>query len=190
MKDSFIADQEFVGIDYTKNRLPKADYENCIFTNCTFTNAYLDNQNFMECEFVACDLTNANISHTTFKESLFKDSKLIGLRFEDCNEFLLSVQFDNCNLHLTSFYQVGLKGTLFSGCSLLETDFTGTDLTSAKLQNCNLEKAIFFQTILEGADLSTSFNYTIDPEKNQLKKAKFSKNGLSGLLKKYEIKIV
>ncbi|MEM7484282.1 MAG: pentapeptide repeat-containing protein [Bacteroidota bacterium] len=103
---------------------------------------------------------------------------------------MLSVQFYNCNLDLASFYQVGLKDTLFSDCSLVETDFTETDLTSARLLNCNLERTIFLQTILVDADLSTSFNYTIDPEKNQLKRAKFSKNGLFGLLKKYEIKIV
>ncbi|MBS9462817.1 pentapeptide repeat-containing protein [Flagellimonas sp. 389] len=190
MHNLFVADKEFLGVDYTQHRLPKGDYENCVFKNCNISKGYLDNQNFMECEFVDCDLTNVNVKHAIFKESIFKDSKLIGLRFEDCNDFLLSVQFENCNLTLASFYQVGLKATSFLECDLTEVDFTETDLNKAVFSNCNLEKAIFFQTKLDEANLSTSFNFNIDPEKNSLKKTKFSKDGLVGLLKKHEIKIV
>jgi hypothetical protein len=39
------------------------------------------------------------------------------------------------------------------------------------------------------ADLSTSFNYQIDPERNKLKGARFSLHGIGGLLHKYDIKI-
>ncbi|MDC6366178.1 MULTISPECIES: pentapeptide repeat-containing protein [Flavobacteriaceae] len=187
MQDTFIADQEFSGKDFTQNRLPKADYENCTFEKCSFINGFLDNQNFMECRFVDCDLTNANVKHTIFKECIFESTKLVGLKFEDCNDFLLSVQFKNCNLTLASFFQLALKGISFSDCILIETDFTEADLTQSVFSECNMEHAIFQQTNLEKADLSSSFNLNIDPEQNQLKKAKFSKDNIIGLLKKHDI---
>jgi hypothetical protein len=44
--------------------------------------------------------------------------------------------------------------------------------------------------MLKNADLSTSYNFTIDPENNVIKRAKFSVHGLPGLLAKFDIKVV
>ncbi len=41
----------------------------------------------------------------------------------------------------------------------------------------------------EGVDFRTSFNYSIDPQLNRIKKAKFSLPGIAGLLDKYDIVI-
>jgi len=49
---------------------------------------------------------------------------------------------------------------------------------------------VFENTILEKVDFSTSFNYSIDPEMNKIKKAKFSLPEVIGLLNKYDIEIV
>jgi len=62
-------------------------------------------------------------------------------------------------------------------------------LTNAVFDNCNLSQAIFENTILEKTDFRTSYNYSIDPEINRIKKAMFSIAGLSGLLNKYDIDI-
>ncbi|KQC30338.1 pentapeptide repeat-containing protein [Flagellimonas eckloniae] len=187
MSNSFIADKTFDNQDYSETRLKKADYENCIFKNCKFSNGFLDNQNFMECQFLECDLTNANVKHTIFKECLFTSSKLMGLRFEDCNDFLLAVEFENSDLSFASFFQLSIKNTPFKDCKLIETDFTEADLTLSTFTNCNIDRAIFNQTILEKADFRTSFNFDIDPQQNKLKKARFSKENLIGLLKKHDI---
>jgi uncharacterized protein YjbI with pentapeptide repeats len=72
---------------------------------------------------------------------------------------------------------------------LKETDLTECDLTEAVFDNCDLSKAIFDGAILEKADLRTAYNYTIDPEKNRIKKTRFSPAGLHGLLDKYDIRI-
>jgi fluoroquinolone resistance protein len=56
-------------------------------------------------------------------------------------------------------------------------------------EGCNMTAAIFDQTTLEKADLRTSYNYSIDPETNRIKKAKFSITGVAGLLDKYDIVI-
>ena len=55
--------------------------------------------------------------------------------------------------------------------------------------NCDFSGAVFENTILEKADLRTAINYSIDPEINRLKKAKFSMPGLIGLLDKYDIEL-
>jgi len=68
-------------------------------------------------------------------------------------------------------------------------DLTECDLASAVFDHCDLAGATFENTILEKADLRTSFNYSIDPERNRVKKAKFSLQGLPGLLNKYDIEI-
>jgi len=52
-----------------------------------------------------------------------------------------------------------------------------------------LAGAIFENTILEKADFRTSLNYSIDPENNRIRKAKFSILEISGLLDKYDIEI-
>ena len=59
--------------------------------------------------------------------------------------------------------------------------------TEVLFDNCNLRRAVFVDTKLEKADFYTSYEYIIDPEKNKLKKAVFSSDGLKGLLTKYDI---
>jgi uncharacterized protein YjbI with pentapeptide repeats len=82
-----------------------------------------------------------------------------------------------------------LKKTRFKNSNLSEVDFTEADLTNSLFENCDLSGARFERTILEKADLSTSHNYSIDPELNKIKKAKFSILGIAGLLDKYDIEI-
>ena len=186
MRD-FVADTTFEGQDYREKRLPKGDYENCTFINCKFQNGYLDNYHFVDCEFVDCDLTNANVAHSQFNVVVFKKCKLVGVHFENCDPLFLSLRFYECNLELASFYELELPNTLFDSCVLQQTDFVGAVLTQAKFPNCNLEGAQFEGTALQKADFTTALNFTIDPTKNQLQKARFQSHGLIGLLKKYDI---
>ena len=82
-----------------------------------------------------------------------------------------------------------IKNTRFKDSNLSEVDFTETDLTNVIFDNCDLAGAKFENTILEKADLLTSHSYSIDPELNKIKKAKFSIHGITGLLDKYDIEI-
>ena len=82
-----------------------------------------------------------------------------------------------------------MKKTVFRDSLLVETDFAGADLSGATFDNCDLAHAVFENTILEKADLRTSYNYSIDPETNRIKKARFSVTGIAGLLEKYDIEI-
>jgi uncharacterized protein YjbI with pentapeptide repeats len=68
-----------------------------------------------------------------------------------------------------------------------EVDLIDADLAGTVLDACDFHRAKFDNTNLEKADLRTSYNFSIDPERNKLKKAKFSRDGLAGLLGKYDI---
>jgi uncharacterized protein YjbI with pentapeptide repeats len=82
-----------------------------------------------------------------------------------------------------------LKKTRFKNSDLSEVDFTEADLTNSLFENCDLDGTRFERTILEKADLRSSRNYSIDPEINKIKKAKFSIHDIAGLLDKYDIEI-
>ena len=82
-----------------------------------------------------------------------------------------------------------IKKTKFINCGLQEVDFTGADLTGGIFNTCDLAGATFDKTQLEKADLRTAYNYSINPELNKIKKAKFSLPGIAGLLDKYDIEI-
>jgi uncharacterized protein YjbI with pentapeptide repeats len=131
----------------------------------------------------------AKLHKTTFREVKFKNCKLLGLHFDDCNDFLISFDFEACLLNFSIFQQLKLKSTRFKGCKLVEVDFSGSDLSSSVFTDCDLSGATFENTNLEAADLRSAWNFVIDPEKNKLAKARFSKENLLGLLGRYNIKV-
>jgi uncharacterized protein YjbI with pentapeptide repeats len=189
MERTYIEDQDFDSFDFSKHKLAEAEYENCVFTVCNFSGVNLAKISFSECRFVDCNLSMVKLTGTTLRDIQFKGCKLMGLHFEDCSDFLFSVSFDNCLLNLSSFYRRNLKKTLFKNCNLQEVDFTEADLSIAQFDNCDLSKAVFRNTNLEKADFRSAYNYTINPEQNRIKKARFSLDGLTGLLHQYDIEI-
>ncbi|MFP9116021.1 pentapeptide repeat-containing protein [Flavobacterium sp. RHBU_3] len=184
-----ITDLDYKKKDYTDNPLTKAEYDNCTFTGCNFENANLSGIVFSQCTFISCNMGNAQIGGSAFKECEFKECKLLGLNFSGCDPFLFSVSFDHCPMDLASFYKMKLKGTKFIHCDLSEADFTEADLTGACFDHCNLENAVFDRTVLEKADLRSAYNFAICPESNRIKKARFSRDNIEGLLHKYKIDI-
>ena len=88
-----------------------------------------------------------------------------------------------------SFQKLRLKATVFERCKLQEVDFGEADLTSAVFDICDLARAVFENTVLEKVDFLTACNFSIDPQINRIKKAKFSMIGLVGLLDKYGIEV-
>jgi uncharacterized protein YjbI with pentapeptide repeats len=144
----------------------------------------------MDCEFIECNLSLTDLTGTSLKTVLFKDCKLLGIHFSMCTDFLFNVNFQDCVLDYTSFANKKMAKTKFNTCSMKEVNFVGTNLTNSVFKNCNLDNAVFNDTQLAGVDFTTAYNYKIDPEFNPMKKAKFSTQGIVGLLDKYDIKIV
>lgn len=192
MEDIYIEGKTYKQQEFDEKLLKKGEYENCIFSNCLFAKANLSEIKFTECIFENCDLstmTAAKIGNVAFRDAQFKGSKLIGFPFEHSNPFLFAVSFQDCLLNLATFNELKMPNTVFKNCDLQEVDFTNTDLSKSTFTNCNFKRAIFENTVLEKANFQTSYNYSIDPEKNNIKKAKFSLDGIVGLLDKYDIEV-
>lgn len=186
---SYFQDQLFENTDFTQTPLALGEYENCIFKNCHFAQCDLSKQIFQDCQWLGCNLSMAKLYRCTLSESLFKDCKMLGLHFDTCNPYGLSFSFEGCQLNHSSFYQVQAPKTRFKNCQLIEVDFIQSDFRDALFEHCDLSGSTFDGTILEKADFRTAFNFSIHPEKNRLKKARFSTQGLAGLLDHYDLKI-
>jgi uncharacterized protein YjbI with pentapeptide repeats len=131
-----------------------------------------------------------SLSGTSLKNATFKNCKLLGIAFNECDDFLFQVYFEESTLDYAVFSNKKMPKTKFINCSLREISFIGCNLTSSLFDNCNLDGAIFNDTQLAGVDFRTAYNYKIDPEFNPMRKAQFSTQGIVGLLDKYDIKIV
>lgn len=189
MELNYVEDKTFDNGDFTEKLLQKGDYECCRFVNCKLYQSNISSINFIDCEFETCDLSLVNLTATIFRDVKFSNCKMLGIHFENCNQFGLAVSFSNCNLAHSSFYQTKLKRTVFKNCNLAEVNFTESDMRNSLFENCDFSNAHFENTDLENADFRSSYNYSIDPESNRIKKARFSLSGLPGLLGKYDIQI-
>ncbi|RZJ28979.1 MAG: pentapeptide repeat-containing protein [Flavobacterium sp.] len=187
---------DFINIDRTFEKIIRNDakiggreFDGCIFKNCDFSNSVFSECVFIDCEFSDCNLSNVKLPATGLKTVSFKNSKLLGIRFDECEDFLFNVSFQQSALDYSWFINKKMQKTAFSGSSLKGVNFSGCDLTSADFSGSDLDGAIFENTILKSADFTTAYNYKIDPELNPMPKAKFSVSGIPGLLEKYNIRI-
>ena len=186
---AFQDSQEFKNINFSENKLPTGDYEDCVFSGCTFTGCYLNGSNFGDCEFVDCDLSMVNLTGVTIRDIQFKRCKMLGVKFESCNKLLFSVGFEQCQLDFSTFHMLPLANTGFIECRLLEVDFTEANLKGAMFHQCDLSGAVFLRSNLEKSDFRTAVHFSIDPELNRMKKARFSLEGVAGLLGKYGLEL-
>ncbi len=108
----------FKEIDYTKNKLARDEYEKCAFMNCNFNNTDLSSVIFRDCEFDNCDFSLAKMKSTELNNIKFSNCKLLGVHFDDCNDFLLSFSFKPCLLKPSTFYNLNLNLTKFDNCNL------------------------------------------------------------------------
>jgi uncharacterized protein YjbI with pentapeptide repeats len=189
MEDLIHIQKTFEKVIYIDKKINNREFEDCIFKNCDFSNSDFSYNTFMDCEFIDCNLSMVNLTATSVKTVHFKNCKLLGIAFHACDDFLFQVSFEECVLDYSSFANKKMPKTKFLSCSMKEVTFIGTNLSNAIFENCNLDNAIFNDTVLNQADFTSAYNYKIDPEFNPMKKAKFSTQGIPGLLEKYDIKI-
>ncbi|MBX0333154.1 pentapeptide repeat-containing protein [Pontibacter sp. HSC-14F20] len=190
MEEQLHQDKTFEKITYPNKAVRGREFEDCVFKNCDFSSADFSNNRFTDCEFIGCNLALLRLSNSTLNGVTFKECKLTGINFSECEEFLFTVGFESCLMDYTSFLKRKMPKALFIDCSLKNAVFEFTTLTKARFENTDLAGAVFERTNLSEADLSTAYNFIIDPELNNIKKAKFSENGLAGLLNRYDIRVV
>jgi uncharacterized protein YjbI with pentapeptide repeats len=189
MSSELIIDEIFENLDFTKKNLPGKDFDNCSFKNCNFSGGNLTGNNFIDCRFEQCNFSNTNLTGTALKDAVFTGCKLMGVDFSKCSDLLLSFEFVHCQLDFSFFTKRKIKKTNFRDCSIKEANFTEADLTGSVFQNCDLWRTLFDRSNLSQVDFRTAVNFTIDPENNKLKKARFGLEGIPGLLTKYDIDI-
>ncbi|MGG7034743.1 MAG: pentapeptide repeat-containing protein [Flavobacterium sp.] len=189
MENLIHVQKTFEKISYTGKKVNNREFEDCVFKNSDFSNCDFSNTTFMDCEFIDCNLSLVQLSGTSLKTVSFKNCKLMGIQFHACTDFLFNVNFQDCVLDYSSFANKKMPKTKFNSCSMKEVSFIGSNLTQSVFENCNLDNSIFNETELARVDFTSAYNYKIDPEFNPMKKAKFSAQGIVGLLDKYDIKI-
>ena len=182
-------EKTFERVNSSGQKIDRREFDGCTFKNCDFSNTVFIQCVFMDCEFVDCNMAMAKFPASGLKTVIFRESKLLGIRFDECEDFLFKVSFTDCVLDYSWFTRRKMQKTPFINCSLKEVNFAGADLSAAVFGNANLQGAVFDTTILIGADFSSAYNYSIDPELNSMKKAKFSLQAIHGLLEKYDIQI-
>ena len=180
-------DKIFKNTKYSEKETKKREFENCSFISCDLSNGIFTSSKFIDCTFTNCNLSMAKLSQCQLNNVNFKDCKLLGINFSECQDFLFATKFENCILDFCSFERKKMPKTVFSNSSLKSVDFSGCDLTKSLFSNTNLLNAVFNKTILNEVDFLTALNFSINPEINSIKKAKFSINGVAGLLDKYNI---
>lgn len=187
---NLIEDIVFEKEDYTQLPLRKGEYEYCKFLNCNFSNTNLSGYKFLECEFNNCNLSMVKLGETLLRDIQFFDCKMLGVNFEHCSAFGFSAVFTGVTLNHSSFYKRKMQQFIFSNCQLTEVDFTDADCSGATFYNCDFTNAKFENTNLEKCDFTSSYNFFINPQINNIRKAKFSQAGLAGLLHQYQIEII
>jgi uncharacterized protein YjbI with pentapeptide repeats len=185
--DNYLDSELFTKIDFTKTKIKKGEYDNCTFTDCNFENIQVSNIQFVECAFVNCNFSNASVKDTAFKELQFLNCKMIVVKFNECNPFLLQLSFTGCALNFSSFYQLKIPNTIFKNCNLQEVDFTDSIAKSCVFEKCDLKQATFENTNLEKSDFRAAFNFNIIPGKNRIKGGKFNSDNVLRLLPEYRI---
>lgn len=173
--------------DLSASPLLKGTYDHCQFSHCDFSETDFSSFRFIECIFKDCNLSLAKVQQTAFRDVRFVDCKMLGLHFNTANALGFEIYCEKSILNNCVFYGWNLKKIVFRECLLKEVDFAKCDLTLAIFDQCDLLDALFEETKLEKADFRTAFNYSIDPENNLLKKAKFSLPAVTGLLHRYNI---
>jgi len=182
--------QLFKQENYSSIALEKGEYEACSFEQCDFSSADLTGVKFIDCAFTECNLSLAKLRSAALRDVEFTGCKLVGVLFEEVNPLGFSVSFQDCALNHSSFFQLTLKNSKFDNCSMLEVDFSECDLTGSLFATCELMDAKFERTNLEKCDFSSSRGFIIHPTENKLKGAKFSRDGLIGLVSSFGINVV
>ena len=189
MEDLIHIHKTFEKVILIDKKITNREFDGCIFKNCDFSHSDFSYNTFIDCEFINCNLSMTQLIKTSLKTVQFTNCKLLGIQFHTSDDFLFAVHFQECSLDYSSFANKKMPKTNFISCSLKEVSFIGSQLSNSVFENCNLMNAIFNDSQLAAVDFRTAYNYKIDPESNPMRKAKFSTQGIVGLLDKYDIKI-
>lgn len=187
-------DRAFSDLSQTKTRIESSSFYECNFDNCSFAETVFYNCRFVDCTFESCDLSLIQITSTVLSGVRFESSRLIGIDWTqaDWNAISLGdpVRFTKCIISHSTFIGINLRKIKITDTTAKNVDFREVDLSCVDFAGTNLTDSMFANTNLSEADLTKARNYTIAPEKNNLKGARFSLPEAMSLLFNLDIVLV
>jgi len=165
------------------------EFEAETFKDIDLTGASFKNSKFIDCNFENCNLSNVDLNNTRFQDIRFRNCKIMGLDLSKCNDFILMIGFEDSFLSYSIFSGMDLENTAFTNCRIYDCDFVNTNLKNADFENSDLKGSLFRNTNLSFASFRNAKNYEIDPNKNFLKKTRFSIPEVVSLLNIYDIEL-
>jgi uncharacterized protein YjbI with pentapeptide repeats len=187
MAGDFLLDKQFSNEIFQEADIKYKEFENCQFNNCDFRSCSFQSVVFVDCTFYDCNFQDTKINYVSLRGTFFTKCNFTSVNFAMTDQVIYEFNFKDCLLDYAKFYALKLKRMSFTNCSMIAVDFMGSDLTEVLFDNCNLRRAVFIDTIATKADFYSSYDFSIDPEKNKLKRAIFSTENIKGLLDKYDL---
>lgn len=169
--------------------LSNMSFEDCVFKDCEFTDCNLRNVSFNNCSFESCNISNSNLHQSKMGEVLFTGCKLVGIDFSTCKKLLFSMKIEACNLLMCNFSGLKLDGMSFGSSVFKDCDFYEASLSGTDFSKCDLQGTLFDNCNMVKADFRHATGYAIDPNKNKVKKAKFSMPEVLSFLAPLELEI-
>ncbi|MEV4097577.1 pentapeptide repeat-containing protein [Streptosporangium saharense] len=118
----------------------------------TTQRARLDELSLHSVEFSGCDLSGLRWVDSKLSRVTFTDCRLLGSAWEGV--VLDDVVFERCKLDYAAFTRLRSVGSvIFTGCSLWEARFSGSDLSGAAFDECDLHLTEFDGGVYHACDL-------------------------------------
>lgn len=169
MTEVFKYDESNIGdVEFLKG----SEFEDCEFYGINFSGYCLNSVSFLNCKFIDCNLTNQNLSNVSLRDVTFESSNLVGLNWCTCKR-LENLEFKNSKMTFSSFQGLKLKKSKIIECSVVDVDFSGTDLTLSDFAGSDLAGSNFEGATLEKVNFRTSKHYLFDLRKAKIKGSKF-----------------
>ena len=144
---------------------------------------------FEDCRFIHCDLSNIQFDEVVLQNCHFEDCRLLGIDWRRAKTLNLEVSFTQCQLSLSNFSGMQLKGLNLKSSDCSDVDFTQTNLEDANFENSALKGVLFGKTRLNSADLSQAHDVLVDPESNTVKGLKLSVTAALSMARRFGIEI-
>jgi uncharacterized protein YjbI with pentapeptide repeats len=165
-------------------------FSDCSFVRCSFAKTILRSCRFLNCIFQHCDLSLARVPNAFLSGVQFEDSKTVGVSWPDAKwsgKIQDPMVFTRCVVSHATFNGLQLKALKLRDCLAVNVDFRDANLSGADFSGTDLAESLFSSTNLTGADFSRARNYSINPGRNILTRAKFSLPEALALLYSLEI---
>ncbi len=166
-------DQSFSELEVRDQLFRETIFENCTFLRLRFVDSAFVRCRVIDCTFEECDLSNLSLENSEIRSPVFKDCKLVGVNWTAAAS-VMHPEWTGCVLNYGNFGGLDLRKAKMKSCHAREADFADTNFTDTDLRATDFTGARFASTNLTKADLRQATNYSIRPDSNKLKGAKFS----------------